>query len=267
MNKKTLSVSWMRQGIVLLAMAGLLQGCGGGGGGHGVVNANPTGYYGITGTASVKSDSDNSTPVDIIDLQGMVYNNHLYMLSTAAKLSYEGPISVSGTGFSSTVTIYSSGVKVTTASVVGTINAGTSITGTLTGTGSGNGTFALNYDATNSQQSTLAIGASNGTVWGGVIISGSVASTIFTVNDTNGNFTITNISGAYTFGSCGGTGTIMPITGTYLYTISATLTGCVQNPTADGTYSGIATTRDHDRNLVVVLADSKRAFSVHGEFR
>jgi len=244
----------------LLAMAGLLQGCGGGGGGHGVVNANPTGYYGITGTASVKSDIDGTTPVDIADLQGMVYNNHLYMLSTAAKLSYEGPISVSGTGFSSTVTIYSNGVKFTTASVVGTINAGTSITGTLTGTGSGNGTFALSYDVANSQQSSLAIA---GAIWGGFPGSGTTSTCcIFDINGTSGNLTISTVSSATVFVSCSGTGTATPITGTHLYTVNFTLSGCTSE---NGTYTGLATTRNGDINLVVMAVDVYRAYSLNGE--
>jgi len=268
MNMKTLSASWLGQGIVLLAMAGLLSACGGGGhhGAAPVVNANPTGYYDITGKASVMDDATDKISVPINDLQGMVYNNHLYMLSMAAGLSYEGPMTVSGTGYSANVTIYSKGVMVKTASVVGTITAGTSITGTLAGTGSGNGIFTLNYAANNAEQSTLVIAGHGVTAWSGKF-NGGVTNTDIPIDGTTGSMTIsTSGLNKGIFSSCTLAGTISPIIGMHLYTINITSTGCFLDPAAEGTYTGLASTRMltlKDDTLVVMLFNA--TYGIAGE--
>lgn len=268
---------WRRSFFInLLAMVGavvLLQACGGGGNKAAaapVVNADPTGYYDITGTASVKDDATNRNPVPITDLQGMVYNNHLYMISSLTGLTYDGPISVNGTGFTSNVTIYSKGVKVTTASIIGMIDAGKTITGSLTGTGSGNGSFALNYAVNNKAQSTLAIAGHSGVAWNGKI-SWSNFSTNFTIDGTTGSITSSGGSKPVFLG-CVVTGTVAPLNGTHLYTINATVSSCFDSSStgANGTYTGLATTRTQsveDDTLVMIITDGNSAYSMDGELK
>ena len=73
--------------LFVLVLGFTLQACGGGGGGGGdptppttVPNADPKGYYNNTGSAALVSGN-------VTDLQGMIHNNRLIMLSANSGLS------------------------------------------------------------------------------------------------------------------------------------------------------------------------------------
>ena len=119
-------------------------------------NAAPNGYY--TGSASVKSDN-NTTPLDITDLQAMINGNRMMFMSDTQHLLYDATItSITGTHYSADVNIYKLGQVYTTATLTGTIQ-GSTIQGTVddkAGTQAGNGTFTLmRQGQANSQQADL----------------------------------------------------------------------------------------------------------------
>ena len=110
-----------------------------------VSNADPTGFYGINGTASVKHD-DNMTDLTMTDLQGMVNGKEFSAISVSKGIIYVGKMTdIDANDFTGQVSIYRNGMLLTKASIVGTINEHASLTATLIGSGAGNGTFSLNY--------------------------------------------------------------------------------------------------------------------------
>ncbi len=242
MNTKNRAGSLLGQGllaITLLATLGMMTGCGSGGGGGGtpVPDAVPTGYYANTGTADILAD-DNSTPVSITDLQGMIYNGRLIMLSVARGLSYDGTITVSGNNFSGTVSIYRNGTKLpaATATVDGIINQGSTVSGVLTGTGAGNGSFLLNYGIFNSGSVVLAdIGGSN---WESAV-GGSSTNYIFTLDSLGPLNNFTKVTDGV-FAGCDIGGTVTSLSHPNIFSVTMVLTGCT-NPAVNGTYTGLTT--------------------------
>jgi len=114
-----------------------------------LAGADPTGYYTNSGFVDVKA-GDNTTQRLVQDLQGMVHNGQLMMLSDTENLAYIGTFTVSGNDFSGSVTLYEAGVMVAeNVPVDGMITAQAKITGTLRGTGAANGSFQLDYAADN----------------------------------------------------------------------------------------------------------------------
>jgi len=92
--------------LLLALLALVLQGCGDGVRVLPLSDADPSGYYTNTGYAQVMM-ADNTTPrTDITDLQGMVYDGQLMMLSDSKNVTYVGTFTVSGNDFSGTVTVY-----------------------------------------------------------------------------------------------------------------------------------------------------------------
>ena len=235
----------------------LLTACGGGGGEGGTTppppDAVPTGYYDNTGTATL--DTGN-----VADLQGIIDNNRLMMLSTATGFSYDGSITVSGNNYSGTLSVYDNGTLVGTAPVTGTITQGTSVSGTLTGTGAGSGSFQLLYAANNGEAAALpAIQGSLG--WRGHI-GGSTSGLGFNFAvDASGNVIddVRTTDGA--FAGCGVVGPIAPISGTHLYVVSVTLSSC--RTAANGNYTGLAALRTSNRLFFMVTNGS---FSLSNEF-
>lgn len=237
----------------------MLSGCGGGGGGGSPIpNADPTGYYDANGNATLDGGQ-----LVVIDLQGIIHNNRLIMLSAAQGLSYDGTIVVTGNDYSGTLSVYDDGTLLGTAPVSGTITQGATVTGTLAGTGAGSGTFALNYAASNSQAAALAR-VENMNTWEG-FIGGSTAPYRFNVNAGNVIHDAENFGG--TFSLCEMNGTISPYSGTNLYSIAVVLTFC-QNPAVNGVaYAGLATTRQKitaDDTLVLIATNG--TYSVAAEF-
>ena len=255
--------------LVVSILIGLLTACGGGGGDGGgttpapqVPDAVPTGYYDNRGTGTL-----NSTTVT--DLQGIIHNNRLMMLSATAGLSYDGSITVSGNNYSGTLSVYDDGTLVGTAPVTGTITQGTSVSGTLTGTGAGSGSFQLLYAASNSE--TAALGRVEDTTnpyWEGPI-GGSVSKNVIAINS-GGNLLHAQAAFDGTFDGCNIYGTIAPIAATNLYTVTIVFdtAGCI-NPDiiTNNNYTGLATTRQRttaDDTLVMIATNG--SYSVATDF-
>ncbi|MBI3561657.1 MAG: hypothetical protein HY080_08085 [Gammaproteobacteria bacterium] len=257
---------------VMVVVMGILPGCGGGGGSvsTGPANADPTGYYDITGTASVKQ-TNNTTPLIMTELQGMVYNGRLIMLSKSAGYSYDGMIAVTGNNYTGTLTVYQKGINPLSAPVSGTITPGATITGTLTGTGAGNGTFTLKYAANNNQPAALStVGRVSPALWTGKISEGNI-NTDFTIDSTTGS--MSSFGGSKPTFLCdvdGTLSTVTPISGTHLYSVKATVINCFNSASTgpNGTYTGLATTRtttNLDDTLVMVMTNG--AYSMDGELQ
>jgi len=123
--------------ILLALLFLILQGCGGG-----ENNANPVGYFTDIGVANV--DNDAGKTIKINDLQGIVMDDNIMMMSMSHKIVYDGTITnISGNYFTADFIIYVEGKNPTTATANGIITEGSKIEGRLTGSGVGNGTFSL----------------------------------------------------------------------------------------------------------------------------
>jgi len=259
--------------LVLFAL--IMQGCfhsSSGGNKIGVTpDVDPTGYYDVSGTANVGDVS--SGMLTITDLQGLVNGTRFIAISDANGLVYDGTITEINTDdFTATVSVFQDGTLITTAPVTGMITAGAKITGTLTGSGLGSGSFELIYALSNDQAADLSrlqldvldqwitqVGGST-----------NLVSALGFVVGTTGNIThiSTPIDGI--FNGCNiDSGTILPVVGTSLYTASMTLSNC-NNTLVDGDYEGLAITRTESTETPVgdrlVLVTSNSDFGLYGEF-
>ncbi len=184
-----------------------------------------TGYY--TGTADVKADN-NTTNLNIPDLRAMVNGNRLMLMSLGQQLLYDGTITITGSNYSGSVTLYKSGARISTTPIVvsGTITAGSKIAGTLAGSGAGNGTFDVLYNLSlNAQAASLArvVNTVTRSVWGGAFYQpyASDTATLFKISEEGGleHFGI-SISGY--FSGCAVRGdkiTPTPDSGIYLFNV------------------------------------------------
>jgi len=229
--------------VVLLALCILtVQGCfhSGGGGGGGTNNANPVGYY------SSGDVLGGSIAVD--DLQAMVAGNRIMMLSATNKLLYDGTITnITGNDFTANFTIYTDGENPITTTASGMITTNSSITGTLSGTGVGSGTFSLLYATTNDQAAAMV------RTWAGA--GGGFDNFAFIIDDT-GSLVHKTTAGMAPFDTCQMNGTVIPVSGTRLYNVNVTMTLC-NDSMVNGTYTGLTTTRDGtgtDDRLVFLIS-------------
>jgi len=282
MNKKTLSASWMRQGIVLLVMAGLLQGCGGGGH-HGaaapVVITDPTGYYDNTGTMSLTA---TNPPVAINDLQGMITSTRFIMASKAQGYYYDVPITMSGNAITGNLVqqFQIPGITTDTATLSATINSDHSISGKLVYDSDGHtDSFTLHYATgrANSKVADVVNSLANQT-WTGTTYNKTSASDTLTVHFTdNGagaaviatDTLITDFSSGFI--NCVFAGTLTPIAGTSLYEVSLTTTNCT-NPGSlnalNAPFTGLAAIRPQTNTLVIAAYMKKTLTSaIFGEFQ
>jgi len=253
--------------IFLALFALVVQGCfhsSSGGGKIGVTpDADPAGYYINTGTASV--DDGASGTIDINDLQAMVHGDRIMMMSTAKGLLYDGIItSITGNAFMADFTIYTDGENPMNATASGTITTASSITGTLTGAGVGSGIFSLLYDdtASNTEADLARI---KDREWDG---DGAIGPNYAFTIDTQGVLANTIKAGFNVpiFDFCEINGTVMPINGTSLYEVAATLTSCDVPAVNNTNYTGFAVSRTDsvmDDTLVLVLSNG--AYSPNGE--
>ena len=258
---RTLAVS------ILIGLFVMSCGGGGGDGGGTTPTADPTGYYDNRGTASVLAGAGN-TQVAITDLQGIIHNNRLMMLSATQDLSYDGSITISGNSYSGTLNVYFEGTHQGTAPVTGTISQGSSISGALTGTGAGSGSFQLLYAASNSEIAALTrVEDMAFPVWGGPIGGSTSGAYEFGVNSAGAIFHETKV-GSGVFAYCDMSGTISPIASTNLYTVNVTLSSNLCDPAVlTAGYTGLATTvsRGATDNILVMIA-TNGSYSVASEF-
>jgi hypothetical protein len=237
MRMNRLSSGLRLVGILWVLMAGvLLQGCGGGSSSPTPpANADPTGYYDVTGTASVGDGSGGT--LTITDLEAVATKNRIMMRSAANKLLYDITIkSISVNDFTGDVVIYTDNQNPVSATVTGTITSGSTITGTLTGTGVGMGDFTLNYTDKNVQ-------LSNTTMQWQYPIGGSI-SDYNMLTDGSGN--VVNLGGALSgyFRGCRMSGSYTLVAGSNVYEITVTITNCLNDTSFEGDYTGLASVED-----------------------
>ncbi len=249
--------------MLLLALFALaLQGCGDGVRILPQSDADPAGYYINKGTASV--DDGAGGAISITDLQAMVNGNRIVMMSTEKGLLYDGTITrINGAAFEADFTIYTNGKNPISATVSGTITTGSSITGTLNGSGAGSGIFTLTYAKSNNQVADLA--RIKDRFWDG---DGAVGPNYVFSIDAQGVLT-SQLAANFNvpiFDGCEINGTVTPISGTSLYKVAATLINC-DVPAVDNTnYTGFAVSRTDsvaDDTLVLVLSNG--TYSPNGE--
>ncbi len=229
-------------------------------------NADPTGYYNNTGFANVEDGTGG--PIMINDLQAMVSGNRIMMMSTANKLLYDGTITgISGNNFTADFTIYTDGENPINATGSGTISEESKIEGTLTGNGVGKGAFTLTY-AQATEQQAADLGRIEERLWDGDLAVGPDYA--FNIN-AQGLLTHRFAAGLNVpvFDGCEINGTVIPISGSSLYEVTATLVNC-DNSDVDTSvtniYTGFAVSRTNsvvDDTLVLGL--SSGVYSPNGE--
>lgn len=266
--------------VVLMSVITTLAGCGGGGGGNSTpppppIMASP-GYFdnvSTLGGAKVFSDTANTIPLDIADLQGMVNGNKFTLVSVANNLAYYATFtSLSGNTYTANVAIYQDNIPYGNTTVSGTLVAGTSISGTFatTGTGLGKGTFKLDYSLANTPVAAVSRVVRDATSIAWVNNANTARSSAFQV-DSTGAVSNSNLLSPKTgiFIGCVVNGSIAAIPNTALYQINMTLTNCGSTATSlvNGTYVGLATSRkeiQNDDRLVVTVTSG--LYSMDGEF-
>jgi len=233
-----------------------------------VVNADPTGYYINSGFVDVKA-GDNTTQRLVTDVQGMVHDGQLLMLSETENLTYVGTFSVNENDISGTVTVYEADVM-TQANVPlsGMITQGTRITGTLGGTGVANGTFQLDYAADNGPVDMSMVAR----LLSWEPVTGSPPDLPFlSVSDVA--LPVQNIGSASSMGgiftSCDYLGRIEPIAATHLYTVSVTAANCMNGDIlATPSYTGLVSVRsDVNANDRLILVLTNGAYDFSGEYK
>ncbi|MCF6211368.1 MAG: hypothetical protein L3J88_06605 [Gammaproteobacteria bacterium] len=255
--------------VLLLALFALaLQGCGDGVRVLPQSDADPTGYYTNSGYVVVM-EANNTTPRSTkADFQGMVYDGQFMMMSDTENLTYVGTFTVSGNDFSGTVTVYEDDVMTQeNVPLSGMITEGSKMTGTLGGDGAANGTFRLNY----------AKGVDNGPVDMDMVVrtlswepvTGTPPNIPF-LGVGNDSSPVPNFgaatSGSGIFNNCDFNGRIEPIANTHLYTVSVTMSSCVNADIlgSEGKYTGLVSVRDTDR---LILALTNGAYDFSGEYK
>ncbi len=189
-----------------------------------------TGYY--TGSADVKADN-NTSNLNIPDLRAMVNGNRLMLMSLGQQLLYDGTITITGSNYSGSVTLYKSGARTSTTPVAvsGTITSASRITGTLAGSGAGNGTFDVLYNTSvNAQAASLArvVNTVTRSYWGGAFYLPWAAdtATLFKVVDGGGIEHVGTAIRGY-FASCRFEGNnITPVVNSSLYQFDITYSTC-----------------------------------------
>jgi len=245
-------------GMLFVLMAGaVLQGCGGGGSSTPAPTptADPTGYYDVTGTASVGDGSGGT--LTITDMEAMVSNNRMMMMSVANNLLYDITITnISGNDFTGNVVVYTDGQIPTNATVSGTITSGSSITGVLQGSGAGSGNFTLNYMT----QKTQIPNTPFSWYWN---IGGSTLSYGINSDGKGGLTNVNTVTNGY-FTGCTMNGTITEIGSTGVYKVSVTIANCSSDSSFNGDYTGFAAAQDMSAitlPLAITKSDGTRSVS------
>lgn len=189
--------------------------------------------------------TDDFTDLPISDLQALVYGNRIMLMSVSQVLLYDMQnIVIDGASYTAVLTLYQDAVNVATVNVSGTINEGVSLTGTLTGSGAGNGSFSVSYDSVvNAKTAGLNVIAS--TSYGGDLNTGT-HDIRFDI-DADGNVISSLASdNAITMNDCNivAGSSLLPQTAGNLYAVTFVLTGCA-NSTVNGSYTGLTSLKDY----------------------
>jgi len=233
--------------------------------------ADPTGYYGVSGTASV-SDG-NGEMLMITDLQGMVNGNRFIAISDANGLVYDGMITdINGSDFMAAVTVFQDGSPITTTTITGMITAGAKIIGTVAGSDLGSGDIHELLYATSNNTVAVLSRVQNGFEEGWFDrVGGGMQTGLGFAVDAEGAITSGFSPTDSIFNQCVvASGTIFPVTGASLYTVNMTLSNC-SNADVDGVYTGLASMRTESTEVPVgdrlVLVVSNSSFNIFGEFK
>jgi hypothetical protein len=150
--------------------------------------------------------------------------------------------------------------------VSGTITQGSSITGTLTGTGAGNGTFSLLYATSNSEVASLS--KLEKPDWTAPV-GGSATNFVMMIDDAGSAYENTLVFSGV-FNICSVTAELLTIPNTNMYDMNYFgLSGCADN-NVSGPYAGLATTRsetDVDDRLMLMFVHPDKTFAFYGEFQ
>ncbi len=237
-----------------------------------VTDVDATGYYDITGTATV-IDDDTTTALNVTDLQGMISSNRIIMLSKATGLVYDGTMAINNDNtYTATVKVFRDGLFQEDATIAGTLSESASLSGTLSGgTRAGLGTFNLVYSLSDNTASNITrVESSVGNpTWSGMLYGN--------LNDFVYQFTVVspNVFQDYDnpidgiFKACGYGGNITPINNTSLYLIDVTELGFCDDLNIRGkSFTGFAVSRTQsstDDTLVYVITDSSSSYAVMTE--
>lgn len=232
-----------------------------------------TGHYDVTTTATVRN-ADDSANITITDMQAMIYNNRLIMLSKAQGFVYDGTMTLNADStYTASVTVYSAGVLQSTATITGSVVENSSINGTLTsGTiGAGNGSFNLVYATSNNTVSdnSRILSPAVDTFWGGRLY--GAADNFFYLFDVISPNSFEYVDGASvgTFDSCTFNGTITPVVNSSLYLINVTESGnCTETAVRNRVFTGFAVSRTDsaaDDILIYAMMDAAAEYAVMTE--
>lgn len=180
-------------------------------------------------------------------------------------------MSITGNNFTATVDVYKNGVKQAgaagTANISGSIIAGSQITGTLTGTGLGNGTFESLYSNLNNTASAATIIDTAGEFWDCSINEYNVSVLSLVVNSI-GTVNTNRATTATIFSFCEVAGSVTAVSGTGLYSVNmSTLANSCStsevNSQNTGDYTGLAiTTTNTNPNDRLLFSMSNGSYNV-----
>ena len=183
-----------------------------------VTNANPTGIWEGTYTED---------GADTFDLVGIVEGDKVILISNVRGLIYVGTMSVSGTSFTATPTIYINvGSLFSTANLSGSVTTKSALSGTFSLSTGTIISFSLTYDPITDRGSSLAIPDGN---WTETYAS---VKTVAVSVDSIGALTGSNTDGCVYLGTVG---IIDPAVN--IYSISVNVSSC-GSLGLDGTYAG-----------------------------
>lgn len=247
-------------GLAVMALAG----CGGGGNSAPApIPADPTGYYNVGG-ATIKDPDNPANDLVVTDLQAMVHNNRMMIMSNSNALMYDASItSINGNDFSADVVIYHGmdiGILETPPAVInttlqGTITEGSQINAIVAGSDIGSGTISVTYSPSNANTADLANVAK---LWTGPINTLTQIVTfefeIFGTGDIEVDFGDSPSVGM--FAGCEMMGQVTPVTDTSLFTLDLNVTVNTCHRTTggrEGPHTGLITTRDSNHDTLVVM--------------
>ena len=218
------------------------------------------GFY-DAGTAAVK-ESDNTIDLNITDLYGMFTSSRFILMSNTEVLVYDGTITdITDNTYTATVNVYKDGVLLAnTATVSGTFVEDSSIEGTLTGLGEGNGSFSLVYSLNNEVAALSRVSVASNVEWTGPI-NGATNDSAFTLISNQGDLTRVsntpyNVTPVLNGCEIDTTSILLPISNLNIYNVSLTLKLCV-DLTVNGDYTGFATTQSSiDDYLIITFTNS-----------